>query len=65
MIPAYAQMSFTTQRATGCDIVTADGRHILDFYGGHAVAALGYAHPRLTRAISEQAQQLRIQTQQL
>ncbi len=62
MIPVYAQMSFTPKRAAGCDIVTTDGRHILDFYGGHAVAALGYAHPRLTRAISEQSQRLVFQS---
>ena len=62
LIPVYGQMSFTPQRAAGCDIVTTDGRHILDFYGGHAVAALGYAHPRLTRAISEQSQRLLFQS---
>jgi acetylornithine/succinyldiaminopimelate/putrescine aminotransferase len=62
LIPVYGQMSFTPMRAAGCDIVTTDGRHILDFYGGHAVAALGYAHPRLTRAISEQSQRLLFQS---
>ena len=38
------------------------GRHILDLYGGHAVAALGYAHPRLVQAISEQSQRLLFQS---
>lgn len=62
LIPVYEQMPFTPMRAAGCDIVTTDGRHILDFYGGHAVAALGYAHPRLSRAISEQSQRLLFQS---
>ena len=34
----------------------AQGERVLDLYGGHAVAALGYGHPGWTRALSEQAQ---------
>jgi acetylornithine/succinyldiaminopimelate/putrescine aminotransferase len=49
-------------RAQGCEIITADGRHILDFYGGHAVAGLGYGHPVLTRAIERQAASLLFQS---
>lgn len=62
LLPVYGHLPFTPQRAAGCDIVTTDGRHILDFYGGHAVAALGYAHPRLTKAICEQSQRLLFQS---
>ena len=40
-IPVYGQLPFVPERAEGCEIVTTDGRHILDLYGGHAVAALG------------------------
>ena len=61
-IPVYDQFSFLPERASGCDIVTADGRRILDLYGGHAVAALGYGHPRLTRAIQQQCQRLLFQS---
>lgn len=61
-IPVYGQMSFVPERASGCDIVTADGRRILDLYGGHAVAALGYGHPGLTAAIAEQSQRLLFQS---
>lgn len=61
-MPVYGQLPFVPQRAAGCDIVTTSGRHILDLYGGHAVAALGYAHPRLVRAISEQSQRLLFQS---
>jgi acetylornithine/succinyldiaminopimelate/putrescine aminotransferase len=39
-----------------------DNRRILDLYGGHAVAALGYGHPHLQRAISEQNSTLLFQS---
>ncbi|HZW59568.1 MAG TPA: aminotransferase class III-fold pyridoxal phosphate-dependent enzyme [Woeseiaceae bacterium] len=61
-IPVYPQLSLELQRAAGCDIFTTDGRRILDLYGGHAVAALGYAHPRLVRAIEEQTRRLLFQS---
>jgi acetylornithine/N-succinyldiaminopimelate aminotransferase len=61
-IPVYAQLPFLPVRAEGCEIITADGRRILDLYGGHAVAGLGYGHPQLTRAINEQAQSLLFQS---
>lgn len=62
MIPVYGQLPFVPERAEGCEIVTTDGRRILDLYGGHAVAALGYGHPRLVAAIREQAESLLFQS---
>lgn len=62
LMPVYGQLSFVPERGAGCDIITADGRRILDFYGGHAVAALGYGHPQLTGAIEKQARQLLFQS---
>lgn len=61
-VPVYGQLPFVPERASGCDIITTDGRHILDLYGGHAVAALGYGHPRLTTAIQKQAESLLFQS---
>jgi acetylornithine/succinyldiaminopimelate/putrescine aminotransferase len=61
-LPVYGQLPFVPERAAGCDIITGDGRHILDLYGGHAVAALGYGHPALTSAISEQSSRLLFQS---
>ena len=61
-IPVYEQLPFVPERASGCDIFTKDGRRILDLYGGHAVAALGYGHPRLVKAISEQSSKLLFQS---
>lgn len=61
-IPVYGQLPFVPERASGCDIFTRDGRRILDLYGGHAVAALGYGHPRLIAAIHEQSSKLLFQS---
>ena len=61
-IPVYGQLPFVPERASGCDIYTRDGRRILDLYGGHAVAALGYGHPRLVAAIQEQSSKLLFQS---
>ena len=61
-IPVYGQLPFVPVRAAGCDIVTNDGRRILDLYGGHAVAALGYSHPRLAEAIQRQSRELLFQS---
>lgn len=61
-VPVYGQLPFVPERASGCDIFTRDGRRILDLYGGHAVAALGYGHPRLVAAIQEQSNKLLFQS---
>lgn len=61
-LPVYGQLPFVPERAAGCDIITSDGRRILDLYGGHAVAALGYGHPALIEAISGQSAQLLFQS---
>ncbi|MDH5619402.1 MAG: aminotransferase class III-fold pyridoxal phosphate-dependent enzyme [Gammaproteobacteria bacterium] len=61
-LPVYGQLPFVPERASGCDIFTRDGRRILDLYGGHAVAALGYGHPRLVQAIQEQSSKLLFQS---
>ena len=61
-IPVYGQLPFVPEHASGCEIITGNGRHILDLYGGHAVAALGYGHPRLAAAIREQSESLLFQS---
>lgn len=61
-IPVYPQLDIEPVRAAGCDIFVRDGRRILDLYGGHAVAALGYSHPQLLAAIEEQTRRLMFQS---
>ena len=43
-------------------ILTCGARRIIDLYGGHAVAALGYGHPDMLKALNEQAQTLFFQS---
>ena len=58
----YPTLPFKPIAGRGLYLETAEGRHILDLYGGHAVATLGYGHPRLSSAIAEQAEQLFFQS---
>jgi acetylornithine/N-succinyldiaminopimelate aminotransferase len=55
LAPVFAQYPIEVTEARGVWLTTKDGRRILDLYGGHAVAALGYAHPGWTRALTSQA----------
>jgi acetylornithine/N-succinyldiaminopimelate aminotransferase len=45
-------------RGEGAHVWDADGREYVDLLGGIAVNALGHAHPRLTKAVTEQLQTL-------
>ena len=45
-------------RGEGSWLETTDGRRVLDFSGGIAVASLGHAHPALIKALTEQAAKL-------
>ena len=62
LAPVFAQYPLQVQSAAGVWLHTADGRRVLDLYGGHAVAALGYGHPGWTRALQAQAQSLNFQS---
>jgi len=42
----FAQYPIEVAHGDGVWLHSRDGRKILDFYGGHAVAGLGYGHPR-------------------
>jgi acetylornithine/N-succinyldiaminopimelate aminotransferase len=58
----YAMLPLEVVDAEGVYLHTNDGRRILDMYGGHAVAALGYGHPRWVAALTKQAQALVFQS---
>lgn len=62
LAPVFAQYPLQVTHAEGVWLHTADGRRVLDLYGGHAVAALGYAHPGWTRALQTQALALNFQS---
>ncbi|HEV7714202.1 MAG TPA: aminotransferase class III-fold pyridoxal phosphate-dependent enzyme, partial [Steroidobacteraceae bacterium] len=56
LAPVFAQYPVDVVSAEGVWLQTRIGERVLDLYGGHAVAALGYGHPGWTRAVAEQAQ---------
>ncbi len=58
----YSTLPFMPVKGEGVYLEDADNRRVLDLYGGHAVAGLGYGHPRLTEALVTQAQQLLFQS---
>ena len=62
LAPVYAQWPLAITGASGVHLHTRDGRRILDLYGGHAVAALGYSHPRWLAALDAQAKSLTFQS---
>jgi acetylornithine/N-succinyldiaminopimelate aminotransferase len=55
LAPVFAQYPIEVTSAHGVWLTTRDGRRILDLYGGHAVAALGYGHAGWTAALTSQA----------
>jgi acetylornithine/succinyldiaminopimelate/putrescine aminotransferase len=62
LAPVYAQWPLEITGASGVHLHTRDGRRILDLYGGHAVAALGYSHPRWLATLEAQAKSLLFQS---
>jgi acetylornithine/succinyldiaminopimelate/putrescine aminotransferase len=62
LAPVFAQYPLPVVSGEGVWLRTSDGRRVLDLYGGHAVAALGYGHPGWTRALQGQAAQLNFQS---
>lgn len=62
LLQVYGQFDFEPVRAEGVHITCRDGTRLLDLYGGHAVASLGYAHPDVLQALERQAKQLFFQS---
>ncbi len=62
LLPVYPHADFEPVRGEGVWLETRDGRRLLDFYGGHAVALLGYGYPRLLAALAAQAKTLFFQS---
>jgi acetylornithine/N-succinyldiaminopimelate aminotransferase len=62
LAPVFAQYPLDVVRGEGVWLYGRDGRRVLDLYGGHAVAALGYGHPAWTKALTEQARAVNFQS---
>ena len=54
----YKKAPIALVSGKGSWVVDTEGRKYLDLYGGHAVALTGHCHPRVTKAITDQARKL-------
>ncbi|MDH5255590.1 MAG: aminotransferase class III-fold pyridoxal phosphate-dependent enzyme [Gammaproteobacteria bacterium] len=61
LLQVYGQLPVEITSAEGV-YLHAGLRRIIDFYGGHAVAALGYAHPDLLATLQSQAKTMYFQS---
>lgn len=62
LFPVYPQLPLKVVSGDGVVLTTADRRELIDFYGGHAVAGLGYRHPAILGCLEEIATRLFFQT---
>ncbi|HTD11612.1 MAG TPA: aminotransferase class III-fold pyridoxal phosphate-dependent enzyme [Steroidobacteraceae bacterium] len=62
LAPVFARYPLEVTAAQGVWLTNSRGERVLDLYGGHAVAALGYAHPAWTAALAEQAASCQFQS---
>jgi acetylornithine/N-succinyldiaminopimelate aminotransferase len=62
LAPVFAQYPLEVVSAQGVWLTNNRGERVLDLYGGHAVAGLGYAHPGWTAALARQAQECQFQS---
>lgn len=58
LLKTYRGFGIEVDRGEDVWIWDSSGRRYLDLYGGHAVCSTGHCHPRVVRAIQEQAARL-------
>ena len=62
LAPVLSQYPLEVAAAHGVWLTNSRGERVLDLYGGHAVAALGYGHPAWTAALARQAELCQFQS---
>src|SRR5271168_2483912 len=55
LYPNYRPAPIVVSRGQGCELFDVDGKRWLDLCAGVAVSSVGHAHPKLVRAIADQA----------
>ncbi len=58
LIPTYDRLPILAVRGEGCYLYDEHGRKYLDFFGGLAVNALGYAHPEILAVLRDEGESL-------
>jgi acetylornithine/succinyldiaminopimelate/putrescine aminotransferase len=61
LLDVYPCLPFKPETGEGV-YLRSGSRRVIDFYGGHAVAGLGYGHPDVIRALEAQAHRLFFQS---
>jgi ornithine--oxo-acid transaminase len=56
----YAPLPVVLSRARGCRVWDSEGREYLDMMATYSAVSFGHAHPRLLRALTEQAGRLAV-----
>ncbi|HWP47746.1 MAG TPA: acetylornithine/succinylornithine family transaminase [Candidatus Limnocylindrales bacterium] len=54
----YKKFPLDVVRGKGKYVYDSEGKEYLDLYGGHAVVSIGHCHPKLVKAIQDQAEKL-------
>jgi acetylornithine/N-succinyldiaminopimelate aminotransferase len=62
LAPVFAQYPIEVVSGQGVWLMNSRGERVLDLYGGHAVAALGYGHTGFTRALTAQIESCNFQS---
>ena len=57
-VATYKKFPFVIDSGQDVWVYTSEGDRYLDLYGGHAVVSTGHSHPRVVRAIAQQAGRL-------
>ena len=55
LLQNYARYPILLHRGKGCYVYDSEGHRYLDLISGIGVNSLGYAHPRITKVIRQQA----------
>src|SRR6201994_3008440 len=55
LLQNYARYPLALHRGKGCYLYDLDGNRYLDLISGIGVNSLGYAHPRITKVLRQQA----------
>ena len=58
LLETYAAFPFVLDHGAGDRVYGEDGTEYFDWYGGHCVTSTGHSHPRVVKAIAEQASRL-------
>jgi ornithine aminotransferase len=58
--PNYAPLPVVLERGEGCWLWDADGKRYLDFMSAYSAVSHGHAHPRLVKALVEQARRVAV-----